>query len=456
MSGAGERVLARRRSGVLLPAASLRLDHRGALGDPALRFIDWLADAGFSVWQLLPLVPTDENGSPYWARSDRAGSSELADATAPDPGTEDDLAAFRAASSAWLDDYTLFEALSAEQGGAPWWQWPGPLKRRHPVALAAARQRLAPRLTQLARAQWRFDEQWRALRRHAQARGVKIFGDLPIYVAPDSVATWASPRSFQLDDEGNAVAVSGVPPDYFAEDGQLWGNPLYDWEAQRRDGFRFWMQRLALQSDRFDLLRIDHFRALDAYWSVPFGAASARVGEWRPAPGGEMLERARQLLPQLELVAEDLGVITPAVNALRQRFGLPGMRVLQFGFDGDPANLHLPHAHSADCVVYTGTHDNDTTAGWYASLDARARDHVRRYLARPDHEVLDAMLRAALGSVGVMAVLPMQDILQLGSEARLNRPGTTTGNWAWRLPGHSLTADLAARYRDLNQLYDRS
>jgi 4-alpha-glucanotransferase len=309
---------------------------------------------------------------------------------------------------------------------------------------------------QLAKAQWRFDDQWRALRSHAAARGVKIFGDLPIYVAPDSVATWASPETFQLDGKGRAIAVAGVPPDYFSEDGQLWGNPLYDWDSQRRDGFRFWMQRLALQADRFDLLRIDHFRALEAYWSVPAGAPNARAGEWRPAAGDQMLTRARQLLPQLELVAEDLGVITPAVNALRQQFGLPGMRVLQFGFDGDAANLHLPHAHSADCVVYTGTHDNDTTSGWYASLDERSRDQVRRYLGRADHEVHDAMQRVALASVGVMAVLPMQDILQLGSEARLNRPGTTTGNWAWRLPRASLTPDLAARYRDLNQLYDRS
>ena len=455
MSPVAEAVLSRRRSGVLLPASALQDDQRGALGG-ALRFIDWLADAGFSVWQMLPLVPTDDNGSPYWARSDRAGSIALTDARAPDPGSEADFAAFRDASSPWLDDYTLFEALSAEQGGAPWWNWPEPLRRRDPVALAAARLRLGPELARLARAQWRFDGQWQALRRHAAARGVKIFGDLPIYVAPDSVATWTSPGAFQLDDGGRAVAVSGVPPDYFSEDGQLWGNPLYDWDAQRRDGFAFWMRRLALLADRFDLLRIDHFRALEAYWSVPADATTARAGQWRTAPGAEMLARARELLPRLELVAEDLGVITPAVNALRRRFGLPGMRVLQFGFDGDAANLHLPHAHSADCVVYTGTHDNDTTAGWYATLDARARDQVRRYLARADHEVLDAMLRAALSSVGVLAVLPMQDILQLGSSARLNRPGTTTGNWAWRLPGAALTPELAARYRDLNQLYDRS
>lgn len=455
-AGARDKVLARRRSGVLLPASALRHDHHGAFGDRAHRFIDWLADAGFTVWQLLPLVPTDASGSPYWARADRAGSSDLADATADDPGSEADFEQFRADSSAWLDDFTLFEALSVEQDGAPWWEWPEPLRRRDPAALRAARARLSGHISRLAHAQWRFDDQWRALRRHAAARGVKIFGDLPIYVAPDSVATWSSPGMFQLDASGRAIAVAGVPPDYFSEDGQLWGNPLYDWDAQRRDGFAFWMQRLAQQADRFDLLRIDHFRALEAYWSVPAAATSARSGTWRPAAGADMLERARQVLPRLELVAEDLGVITPAVDALRRRFSMPGMRVLQFGFDGDPANLHLPHAHSADSVVYTGTHDNDTTVGWYASLDARARDHVRRYLGRADHEVHDAMQRAALASVGVLAVLPMQDILQLGSEARLNRPGTTTGNWGWRLPLQTLTPELAGRYRDFNQLYDRS
>jgi 4-alpha-glucanotransferase len=452
----GAQVLSRRRSGVLLPASSLRQQGSGAFGAPAARFIDWLADAGFTVWQMLPLVPVDPSGSPYWARSDRAGSEELIDATAPDPGNADDLAAYRAASAHWLDDFTLFEALSEEQGGAPWWKWPAPLRQRDATALAAARLRLAPRLTRMARMQWRFDEQWRALRRHADARGVKIFGDLPIYVAPDSVAAWVSPEAFQLDAGGEARSVSGVPPDYFSEDGQLWGNPLYDWDAQQRSGFSFWLQRLALQADRFDLLRIDHFRALEAYWSVPAGAKTAREGEWCAAPGRQLLAQVRRQLPQLELVAEDLGVITPEVTALRRDFSLPGMRVLQFGFDGDPANLHLPHEHAADAVAYTGTHDNDTTVGWYAALAAGARDQVRRYLGRPDDEVVDALRRAALASVAVLAVLPAQDILHLGSEARRNRPGTTSGNWSWRLPPHSLTPELAVRYRDLNQLYNRS
>ena len=452
----GAQVLSRRRSGVLLPASSLRQEGSGAFGAPAARFIDWLADAGFTVWQMLPLVPVDPSGSPYWARSDRAGGVELTDAAAPDPGNEDDFAAYRAASAHWLDDFTLFEALSEEQGGAPWWKWPVPVKQRDATALAAARLRLAPRLTRMARMQWRFDEQWRSLRRHADARGVKIFGDLPIYVAPDSVAAWVSPEAFQLDADGEALAVSGVPPDYFSEDGQLWGNPLYDWAAQQRSGFSFWLQRLALQADRFDLLRIDHFRALEAYWAVPAGAKTARDGQWCAAPGRELLNHVRRQLPQLELVAEDLGVITPEVTALRREFSLPGMRVLQFGFDGDPANLHLPHEHAADAVAYTGTHDNDTTVGWYGSLAAGARDQVRRYLGRPDDEVVDALRRAALASVAVLSVLPAQDILHLGSEARLNRPGTTSGNWSWRLPPHSLTPELAVRYRDLNQLYNRS
>jgi 4-alpha-glucanotransferase len=249
--------------------------------------------------------------------------------------------------------------------------------------------------------------------------------------------------------------VAGVPPDYFAADGQLWGNPLYDWDAQLLDGFRFWLRRLQLQADRFDLLRIDHFRALEAYWSVAAGATTARDGVWRKAPGAALLRLVQARLPQLELVAEDLGVITPEVTQLRRDFRLPGMRVLQFGFDGDPANPHLPHQHEVDGIVYTGTHDNDTTVGWYASLGAHARDLVRRYLGRADEEVPDAMIRAALASVACMAVLPAQDLLKLGSEARLNRPGTVTGNWNWRLPPQTLTPELAARYRELNQLHNR-
>ncbi len=451
-----EAVLARRRAGVLLPAASLRQDDgAGAFGAPARRFIDWLAEAGFTVWQLLPLVPVDANGSPYWARADRAGDPRLIDPHAPDPGSASDFEQWRAESAHWLDDYLLFEALSREQGGAPWWRWPVQLRDRSMQALHTAARRLEARLAERAREQWRFDMQWRALRGYAAERGVRIFGDLPMYVAPDSVATWANRRQFQLDGTGQARAVAGVPPDYFTADGQLWGNPLYDWDAMRLDGFRFWMRRLQLQADRFDLLRLDHFRALEAYWSVPAGSATAREGTWRKAPGAALLKAVQAKLPQLELVAEDLGVITEEVIQLRRAYHLPGMRVLQFGFDGDPANAHLPHEHETDAIAYTGTHDNDTTVGWYAALPEAARDLVRRYFGRSDHEIPDAMIRAALASVAHMAVLPAQDLLKLGSQARLNRPGTITGNWSWRLPLPTLTTQLAARYRELNQLHDR-
>jgi 4-alpha-glucanotransferase len=284
---------------------------------------------------------------------------------------------------------------------------------------------------------------------------VHLFGDLPIYVAPDSVATWVNRDQFQLDVNGEARAVAGVPPDYFAADGQLWGNPLYDWQSQQRDGFRFWLTRLGLQTERFELLRIDHFRALEACWEVPAGARTARDGRWVKAPGRELLTEVTTRLPGLELVAEDLGVITPEVTALRKAFALPGMRVLQFGFDGNPGNPHLAHEHEADAVAYTGTHDNDTTVGWYATLPAASRDLVRRYLGRADHEVPDAMMRMVLASVARLAILPAQDLLHLGSQARLNRPGTVVGNWSWRLPLESLTADLAARYGEMIHLHNR-
>ncbi len=449
------RVLARRRAGALLPASALCSEGQGALGDRGRRFIDWLAEAGFTVWQLLPLVPVDRSGSPYWARSDRAGNPALLDPLARDPGNADDFAAWQATQGAWLPDYLLFEAISAEQGALPWWRWPVDLRDRKPVALAAAAIRLAAPMQALALAQWRFDAQWRALRAHAAARGIHLFGDLPIYVAPDSVATWVNRDQFQLDANGEAQAVAGVPPDYFSEDGQLWGNPLYDWAWQQRDGFRFWLTRLGMQAERFDLLRIDHFRALQAYWAVPAGAPNARDGQWREAPGHRLLAAVRAQLPQLELVAEDLGVITPEVTALRKAFALPGMRVLQFGFDGDPANPHLTHMHEPDTVAYTGTHDNDTTVGWYASLQPQGRDLVRRFLGRADNEVPDALLRSALSSVAVLTVLPVQDLLHLGSEARLNRPGTSTGNWTWRLHLGSLTAPQALRYRDLIHVHNR-
>lgn len=449
-------VLDRRRSGVLLhPTALLQPGHPGALGSAALRFIDWLAEAGFGVWQVLPLGPTGRDGSPYWTRSDQAGNALLVDPKVEPPGGADAFEQWCADQRQWLDDYVLFEALAQAQGGAPWWQWPAALRDRDPTALAQARHALSEPLRQLCRVQWQFDHQWSLLRAHAHARGVRVLGDLPIYVAPDSVSTWAQREQFQLDAAGQPTEVAGVPPDYFSEDGQLWGNPLYDWPRMQADGFAFWRRRLAGLLSRYDLLRIDHFRGLAAYWAVPWGAQTARQGRWCEAPGAALLQAVRDELGDLPLVAEDLGVITPDVDALRQSFGLPGMRVLQFAFGGGADNPHLPHNHSPDLLAYSGTHDNDTTAGWAATLPHAPRAQACAYLGCGADELAASVQRATLASVAKLAVLPLQDVLGLGSEARFNTPGTVDGNWQWRLEPPALTPGLAARYRVLNQLYGR-
>jgi 4-alpha-glucanotransferase len=304
--------------------------------------------------------------------------------------------------------------------------------------------------------QWQFDWQWRALRGYAAARGVFLFGDLPIYVAPDSVATWAARAQFQLDADGRPALLAGVPPDYFSADGQLWGNPLYDWGQAERDGFSFWRTRLAHQLQRFDLVRIDHFRGLAGYWAVPAAAKTAREGRWCPAPGQALFQALRADFPDLPLVAEDLGVITPDVEQLRVAFHLPGMRVLQFGFDGSPDNPHLPHNYLRDVVAYTGTHDNDTTVGWYRSLERADAQRVEFYLRTEPAALAETMARAVLASVAQLAVIPVQDLLQLGSQARFNTPGTATGNWSWRLPVGSLTAALAVHFASLNHVFGRT
>jgi 4-alpha-glucanotransferase len=445
-------VLDRRRAGVLLPLSALE----APLGRGGRAFIDWLAAAAFSVWQILPVGPTGEDGSPYWVRSDWAGNPLLLDpAELPDPAAPVD-GAFLAAAAHWLPDYALFEALTQAHGGAPFWSWPAPLAAREPRALGQARAELAGEIARIEREQYAFHLQWQRLRAHAQARGVRLFGDLPFYVAPSSVETWAQRALFQLAPGGEPAAVGGVPPDYFSATGQLWGNPAYDWNAQRHSGFAWWLARVRAQLERLDLLRLDHFRALAACWVVPAAAPDARSGAWHATPGAELLERLRAEFSDLPLVAEDLGVITPDVVELKSAFALPGMRVLQFAFDGDPANPHLPYLHERACVVYTGTHDNDTARGWYSHLDADTARRAGFYLRAPPAEVPAALLRAALGSVALLAVCPAQDLLGLGSEARLNTPGTVSGNWRWRLPSGALGADLAREYAALNGAFGRA
>lgn len=426
------------------------------LGRGGRAFIDWLADAGFTVWQFLPLGPTGTDGSPYWVRSDSAGNAAFLDANEM-PSTESgDYAAFLDASRDWLDDYACFEALSGLHRGEPWWAWPDEHRDREPAAMERARKDLGAEIERLQKQQFAFAWQWARLREYAHSRGVRLFGDLPFYVAPDSAETWSHPEQFQLDGTGRATAVAGVPPDYFSEKGQLWGNPLYDWRAMRQDNFAFWRGRVHRQLVRVDLLRIDHFRALAAHWSVPAGAPDARGGEWQPTPGRAFLKALRDECGDLPIVAEDLGVITPDVDALRKGFGLPGMRVLQFGFGGNPEDVHLPHMYERDCIVYTGTHDNDTTLGWFLSLDSETQRRVEFFLRLTPGAMPEALVRTALASVGNLAIIPMQDVLALGAEARLNTPGTVAGNWTWRLSGGALSGDLARHYALLNRVHARA
>lgn len=449
-------VFDRRRAGVLLHPTALP-GERGAFGAAGRAVVDWLSRAGFSVWQMLPLGPVSESRSPYWTRSDFALDARFIDtAEAVDPQQQGgEFSVFCERNEHWLEDYALFVALGDECGGAGWWGWPVPLRERERVALKAARARLAPRLEQLRTEQWQAARQLAALREYANQRGVRLLGDLPIYVAPDSATAWAHPAQFQLTATGRPALLAGVPPDYFAVDGQLWGYPLYDWQQAQRDDFVFWRTRLGVQLARFDVLRIDHFRGLVEYWAVPSDAANARAGAWYAAPGRALLKAMKRDWPDLPLVAEDLGNITAAVDALRREFGLSGMRVLQFGFDGSPDNPHLPHNIHQDAVAYTGTHDNDTTVGWYHSLDEAARRRVDFLLRSDVLPMPEALIRAALGSPAGLAVIPMQDLLGLGSEARFNTPGTAGGNWRWKLWRGALETDLAVWCRALNQAYGR-
>ncbi|MGH8199682.1 MAG: 4-alpha-glucanotransferase [Steroidobacteraceae bacterium] len=444
-------VLDRRRAGVLLHLGSLE----GALGRGGRAFIDWLAEAGFSVWQVLPVGPTGPDGSPYWVRSDFAGNAALLDQGELPAAAPAEYAAFIAETEPWVHDYALFEVLSSAHSGAPWWTWPAQLRDRDRGALDRMTQALGPELQRVKREQFAFFMQWRRLREHARLRGVRILGDLPFYVAPHSVETWAHREQFQLEAQGRPAAVAGVPPDYFSQTGQLWGNPLYDWQAIRRDNFAYWRARILAQLERVDLLRIDHFRALAAHWAVPAGAPDARGGAWHMTPGEDLLRLLMDELGDLPILAEDLGVITDDVVALRKGFGLPGMRVLQFAFSGESDNPHLPHMHERDSVVYTGTHDNDTTLGWYSSLDEETRRRVDSMLRVAPGSMPEALIRAALGSVGELAIVPAQDLLGLGPEARLNAPGTVLGNWQWSLPAGALTAERARHFAQLNGMYGR-
>jgi len=445
----------RRRAGVLCHVTSLPgPGNAGTLGDAALGFVEFLADAGLSIWQVLPLNPPDSHGSPYQSTSLSACSTALADWTAVASaggveawlrGREARYAQFRHESAAWLDDFACF-TVAGRIFAAPWWGWPAPLRDRQPEAVAAFIARHAAAVEDVRLRQFVVFEQWQRVRRAANDRGILLLGDMPLYPALASADVWANRGFFQLDASGEPLAVAGVPPDYFSATGQLWGNPLYAWEALARDGFRWWLARLRTQFALFDVVRIDHFRGLEAYWSVPAGAVDASGGHWCEAPGQALLEAIQGAFADLPLVAEDLGIITPEVEALRDAFGLPGMRVLQFAFSGDPDNPHLPERYLPHTLAYTGTHDNDTTLGWYRSLDGVARAAVDRYFGgAPDMPW--AMIERVFASRARSALVPLQDYLALDGRARMNTPGVAEGNWRWRVDAAALTPAFAERIR---------
>ena len=497
-------VTARRESGILLHATSLPDPGVGGLGDEALRFIDWLRAAGQLLWQVLPLVPVGEGGSPYNGLSAMAGNPLLLsparlveeglledDEVPCPPGLPEagvdfaevarwkerllrraygayragwapalrrDFAAHRERHAAWLDDYALFRALREQHGGASWTEWDPALRRRDPAALARAAGELDEEVERHAFGQFLFDRQWLAVRAHAGAAGIRIVGDVPIFVAHDSADVWAHPELFQLDREGRPTTVSGVPPDYFSATGQRWGNPLYRWDAMEADGYRWWTERFRRTLEMVDVVRIDHFRGFESYWSIPASEETALNGRWEPGPGVRLFAAVERELGPLPLIAEDLGIITPEVDTLREELGLPGMRVLQFAFAGsDPQNPHLPANYPRLAVAYTGTHDNDTAAGWYGAATDEERAGVEGLAASfPGEEMHWRMIELVLRSEAAVAVIPLQDVLGLGSEARMNTPGTVDGNWAWRFRPGDLTPELAARLLEVTRATGRA
>ncbi len=481
-----------RRAGILLHITSLPGGvGNGDLGAEAHRFVEFLSASAISVWQVLPLGPTHGDGSPYQCLSVHAGNPLLIslewlcergwldlpprEAWESDDGyrlrclglawegfrhkaTEQErreLREFIARHAGWLDDFSLYMALRQELDGQAWPRWPEELRDRQPQALEGARHRLREVMDSVRFQQYLFFRQWHELREHTRRHGVLLFGDMPIFVAHDSAEVWAHREYFSVDERGAARSVAGVPPDYFSATGQLWGNPLYRWERMQEDGFGWWIGRTRTQLELFDFVRIDHFRGFEACWEIPGGAETAVEGRWVKAPGEELLEALHEAFHALPLVAEDLGVITPEVEALRRRFGLPGMKILQFAFSGEASNPYLPHNHERGSVVYTGTHDNDTTLGWYGALDEAQRSHVSTYLGYPGEEMPWPLIRAALASVACLAMLPLQDVLGLGSEHRMNTPGTMEGNWSWRFSWDQVATDLPGRLADMVRLYGR-
>jgi 4-alpha-glucanotransferase len=468
--------------------------------------VDFLADSACNLWQVLPLGPTGYGDSPYQCFSAFAGNPYL---ISPDEligdgllipedlhdkpnfdeihvdfgnfipwklsllgkaydrfvanseaGLREDLSTFRASNHAWLDDFALFMAIKEAHGGGCWDAWPKPLRKRDPQALAEARKTYAESIARYVFYQFLFYRQWRNLHTYANQRGVKIIGDIPIFVAYDSADVWSHPDLFYLDEAGKPTVVAGVPPDFFSATGQMWGNPLYKWDVHKSSGYAWWLERMRATLNLVDYVRLDHFRGFAGYWEIPAGNDTAEFGRWVPGPGADLFDALMADLEshlgtkELPIIAEDLGVITDDVVALRERYNLPGMKILQFGFTS-PSDPFLPHNYVNNCVAYTGTHDNNTARGWYEAAPEQEREFALKYLGVDGSHFAWDLIRAVWSSTAVFSVAPMQDFLNLGGEARMNFPSRLGGNWEWRMRDGDLNDALLAKIRELNYLYSR-
>jgi len=492
-----------RKSGVLLPVSSLPSPYGiGGFSKEAYAFVDFLEAAGQKLWQILPLGPTGYGDSPYQSFSTFAGNPYYIDLDrlveagfltekechSGESGENEQyvdyeklyasrfpllkkafLKAFAAGvpesleyldfvekNTDWLDDYALYMAVKNAFGGVSWIEWDEDIRLRKPESMEKYRRKLAQEIAYYKYLQYLFALQWMELKHYANEKNIEIIGDIPIYVAFDSADTWAHPELFQLAGDRYPTAVAGCPPDDFSRTGQLWGNPLYNWEYHKETGYQWWLVRMTYCFVWYDIVRIDHFRGFDAYWSVPYGNPTAERGSWEKGPGYDLFKVMKAGLGNKKLIAEDLGFLTPSVLKLVKKTGYPGMKILQFAFDAREENDYLPHNYQPNCIVYTGTHDNDTTRGWFDSLSAKDQRFARKYLnIKKSTGIHWELIRAALASVADTAVIPMQDYLGLGPEARINTPSTLGGNWEWRLVKGALTEELAEKIKDMTKLYGR-
>ena len=489
-----------RSSGILMHITSLPGPYGvGTMGKNAFAFVDFLEKAGQSLWQILPLTPTGYGDSPYQSCSTFAGNHYLIDLdalieegllkeeevasidwcwseTKADFGrlynnrlkvlriaysrfrdTNEEFAKFRAANDSWLPDFAMFMALKGKYAGSPWYNWEEGVKMRRSDAMAKAWEELGDDCRFYCFVQYLFYKQWNALHAYAASKGISIIGDVPIYVPLDSVEVWSNPEMFQLDETLTPKVVAGCPPDYFSADGQLWGNPIYDWEKMKGDGFKWWIRRLAAAGELYDVVRMDHFRGLEAYWSIPYGSTTAKPGHWVKGPDMAFVEAVKKALPQLKMIAEDLGFLTQEVLDLRDNSGFPGMKVLEFAFDSREPSEYLPHTYIRNCVVYTGTHDNMTMRQWFETADPEAVAYATEYMGLTrDEGLVLGTIRNAMCSVSDMCIIQMPDWLNLGAEARMNFPGTLSdANWTWRAEKKMINDKLADKICSMTKLYGR-